>query len=89
MVKNWVEKNYPDEEIILLPEGFDPAFLGVAYMPEVGEYISFYSCEKCIDCLMRDEEYKMSFSDALDYFEYNIRGSYVGIKSPVFLDTME
>lgn len=41
-----------------------------------------YSVPKCIEILCRD----MSEDDAIDYFEFNVRGS-LTFDSPLFVDT--
>ena len=39
-----------------------------------------YSISKCIQILSKD----MSEEDAIEYFEYNVSGSYVGEKTPIW-----
>jgi hypothetical protein len=43
-----------------------------------------YSTEKCISILVKD--HWMDYEDALDYFYYNVSGSYVGEQTPIFID---
>ena len=71
-------ERYPDEDI-LIANGFDDAVLG--YDSGSGRVI--YSVKKCIDILINDD---LSYEDAYEHFEYNVRGSYVGDKTPIWCD---
>jgi hypothetical protein len=75
-------ERYPEEEF-LLADGFDGAILGV-YFDMGGDKPPrlVYSVKKCIEILMKD----MSEEEAVEYFEYNIRGGYVGEKTPLWVD---
>jgi hypothetical protein len=69
-------ENYQDEEI-LKADGFDDAVIGI----EVHSMRLIYSVQKCIDILKEDE---MDEIDAIEYFEYNVLGAYVGEKTPIW-----
>lgn len=73
-----IVEQYPDENI-LKADGFDGAVIG--YCIDRGEFRLVYSEDKCIDILMRD----MSEIDAIEYFDYNVSGSYVGPKTPIWV----
>lgn len=64
------------EEPILKADGFDDAVLG---MDESCMRL-IYSVTKCIEILMAD----MNLEDALEHFEFNVAGSYVGEKTPIW-----
>lgn len=70
-------KQYPDEEI-LKADGFDEAVIGYCF--DKGEIRLVYSESKCIELLMKD----MSEIDSIEYFDYNVSGSYVGSKTPIW-----
>jgi hypothetical protein len=72
---------YPDEEI-LKADGFDDAVIGI----EEGSMRLIYSVRRCIEILITDEE--MSLEDALEHFSYNVSGSYVGEKTPIWCEDM-
>lgn len=73
---------YPDETF-LKADGFDDAVIGV----EIRDPMRLiYSVKKVIEILITDDE--MSLEDALEHFEYNIRGSYVGEQTPIWCDDM-
>ena len=67
------------EEECLIADGFDDAVIGIVYGANPK---TVYSVKKIIDILMQEE---MSYEDAVEHFEYNISGSYVGEKTPVFV----
>lgn len=59
---------------------FDDAILGVA--ERIGmEAVVAYSTPKIIEILSRD----MTEEEAVEYFEFNILGAYVGERTPVFV----
>ncbi len=68
---------YPDEEI-LKADGFDEAVIGYCF--DGGELRLVYSEGKCINILMED----MSEIDSIEHFDYNVSGSYVGPKTPIW-----
>jgi hypothetical protein len=73
---------YPDETF-LKADGLDSAVIGV----QVGEPMRLiYSVTKIIEHLVTEDE--MELEDALEHFEFNIRGSYVGEQTPIWCDDM-
>ena len=71
-----------EEHECLIADGFDDALIGITM---VGEIIAVYSYRKCLEVLMRD----MSEEDAIEFFDYNVLGAYVGEKTPIFIDAIE
>ena len=69
-------ENYPDVDF-LKADGFDEAIIGI----EESSYRLIYSVEKCIDIL---EKQGMSIDEAVEYFEYNVSGSYFGEQTPIW-----
>lgn len=63
----------------LVADGFDDAILGVIVEehPRV-----VYDAYKCVDILIEDG---MTEEEAQEYFDYNVAGSYMGEKTPLFL----
>ena len=78
-IDEWVDENYPDEDI-LIADGFEEAFLGVAV--QFTKPIAIFDRQKCIEILMQD----MSEEDAYEYFEFNVVGAYVGENTPAFIE---
>jgi hypothetical protein len=73
---------YPDETF-LKADGLDSAVIGV----EIGEPMRLiYSVTKIIEHLVTEDE--MELEDAMEHFEFNIRGSYVGEQTPIWCDDM-
>ena len=72
-------ERYQDEEI-LIADGFDEAVIGI----DTKSMRLIYSVSKCIEILCRD----MNEEDAIEYFEYNVSGSYVGEKTPIWCEDL-
>ena len=70
---------YPDESF-LKADGFDEAIIGVdqALMRLV------YSVSKCIAIIEFD--HNTTRTEAIEYFEFNVRGAYVGEKTPIWCE---
>lgn len=66
---------FPEEEI-LKADGFDEAIIGI----DSNEMRLIYSVSKCVQILCRD----MSEEEAIEFFDFNVRGSYVGDKTPIW-----
>jgi hypothetical protein len=64
------------EETFLKADGYDEAIIGY----DCNSYRLIYSQSKIITILCRE----MNEEDALDFYYYNIVGSYVGEKTPIF-----
>lgn len=67
-----------NESMILL-DGFDEAIIG--YVDRFGdETVALYDKDKVIEILSRD----MTYEEAIEYFDYNIAGTYLGHHTPAF-----
>lgn len=66
---------------ILKADGFDDCVLGYDYNWE-GNIRLIYSVDKMLKKLVRKD--KMDMDEAIEYFEFNIRGAYVGEKTPIW-----
>ena len=87
MNRKEIEEMYVDDEPdILFADGFDSAIMGVVQDPwQDNTTRVLYSIERILKTLMDRDE--MTYEDASEYFEFNIRGSYMGKYTPLFLDT--
>lgn len=74
MIEQILEQ-YEDEEF-LKADGFDEAIIGL----DEKSMRLIYSVSKCIEILMLD----MSNEEAVEHFEFNISGSYMGEKTPIW-----
>ena len=80
-ITDHIEEYFPhDVGNILLADGFEDAFVGVIQsmgsMPK-----ATYNYDICIEILMED----MSYEEAVEFFEFNVTGAYVGEHTPAFL----
>jgi hypothetical protein len=78
-----ITENYPDEEF-LSADGFEDAIIGVAQIKQTSESVLVYSRTLCIDILMQRD--KMSYEEAVEYFDFNVEGAYMGEKTPIWVD---
>ena len=71
-----------DEELLFLDpaKDFDCSIAGVAERIEM-EPVVAYDKELILKQLCKD----MTYKEAVEYFEFNILGSYMGEKTPIFL----
>lgn len=77
-MKEFILQNYPDSEF-LTADGFDDAIIGV-HEAFVESPVLIYSVSKCIDILCKD----MTREEAVEYFEFNVSGAYVGEQTPIW-----
>ena len=69
---------------LLFADGFENAILGVVERCS-SPLVVVYDRLKCIEILM---ERGATYEDALDYFEFNVAGAWVGDRTPFFLTPM-
>jgi hypothetical protein len=74
-----LEEN-PDAQY-LKADGFDDAVLGTCYWSER----LIYSRKKIHEILMKEG---MEGIEAIEHFEFNIGGAYVGEKTPIYLNDL-
>jgi len=72
-----IKELYPDETF-LFADGFDYAIIGVD--EQNGRIV--YDIDEVINTLIMEG---MEVDEAIEYYEYNIAGAYVGEKTPVFM----
>lgn len=68
---------YPDDTFIIA-DGFDDAIIGV----DDNNLKIVYDIDEVINILIREG---MSVDEAIEYYEYNIAGAYVGENTPSFI----
>ena len=79
-IRDQIAEDYPDL-LVLDPEYFDDAIVGL--VQRIGMDVICYDKEKVLELLCVKEG--MSYEDAVEYFEYNMIGSWAGDSTPVFL----
>ena len=77
------EERYPNLMMLEPREFFDEAIVGVVERINLTAFC--YDTQEILN-ILAEPEYRMNPEEALEHFEFNIRGSYVGEHSPVFLD---
>ena len=70
-----------EEEGLLQADGLDDAVIGVGSRNGQPD-ILVYSHSKVLDCLMADG---MTYEEAVEFFEFNIGGAWVGEKTPIWV----
>lgn len=93
-INAFADRFFPDDHGIILYDGFDEALVGFGAsfhnLP-----CAIYNYEKCIDLIMKndsacefqesDESDFITYDDAVEYFEFNVIGGYVGEQTPIFM----
>jgi len=79
MIREELSDEYGD--LLFMTEAeFDEAIIGVA--ERIGmEAVVAYDIDKIIEILSRD----MTEEEAIEYFDFNIIGAYVGERTPVYI----
>jgi len=78
-LKEKINELLSEDETILLADGFESAFIGIAR--QFNTAFAVYDRDKCIEILTEN----MSYEEAEEYFQYNVEGAYVGENTPAFL----
>jgi hypothetical protein len=68
----------------LLCDGFDEAIIGMAERITLGP-VAAYSVSKILNIMM--ERDGMTYEEALEYYDYNILGAWMGEHTPIFITT--
>ena len=79
MNRKEIAENYPE---LLVADGFDKAILGVSQ--QFNSLSVAYDRNKCIEILMTRDN--MTQLEAIEYFEFNVVGAYVGEHTPSFIE---
>ena len=80
-IRKKISEQYPE---LLVADGFDKAIIGVS--TAFNKKSVAYDTNKCINILT--SQHKMSREEAIEYFEYNVVGAYVGAHTPTFIDRL-
>ena len=75
-IDEWVSEAFEDTEI-LIADGFEDAFIGVAI--QFDNPIPIFDYKKCLEILMNDG---MDYAEAEEYLAFNVTGSWVGKGTP-------
>ena len=72
---------------MLLAEGFEGAFIGVGRRHGQPD-LAVYSVEKAVKEIIAKSDAKLTREEALDHFQYNLLGSWLGDSTPLWIDEM-
>lgn len=70
-------EHYPDDYFVFA-DGYEEAIIGI----EEPSMKVVYDEDKCISILVNDG---MDIDDAIEYFEFNTKGSHIGDRTPIFI----
>ncbi len=79
-MKELLEKIDPE---LLYADGFDDCILGMTFRDSTP--VVLYSSSRIIQSLSKD----MPEEEAIEYFEFNINGAYVGERTPMYVETLD
>lgn len=74
-----------DEKGLVLADGLDAAFIGLMQRFNVLGPVACYDYDRVIQSFMADG---MTEEDAIEYFEFNVIGAWVGERTPCYLRRM-
>lgn len=76
------ERLAEENENALIADGFEEELIGICYR-SCQPPVAAFDYEKCIMRLV--ERDGMTLEEAVEFFEFNVVGSYVGENTPVFV----
>jgi len=82
MIRERIAEMYDDALLFLDPPHFDAAIVGV--VQQFDHATVCYSVDKVLEILMEHDG--MSDEEAIEYFEFNIIGAWMGENTPSFLE---
>lgn len=77
-ILEWIDETF---EVIIYPDGFEDCIVGVAEKFG-GPPVAVLDLEKILSKLRQEN---MNEQEAIEYFEYNILGAYLGEQTPVYM----
>jgi hypothetical protein len=78
----FINEGYPD---VLIADGFDKAIMGIVERSGMNPVV-LYNKNKCIDIMIKRDG--MTESEAIEFYYYNIVGSYMGEHTPCFAEIL-
>lgn len=66
----------------LTADGFDEAIIGIVDIPNTPTRVA-YSVKRSIEILLKQG---MDLDEAVEYFDFNVRGAYMGETTPIWVD---
>lgn len=84
MTRDEIAEMYGEDLLFMDPEYFDDAIIGVVH--QFNKPTVCYSIDKVIGLLMSHDG--MEEEEALEYFDFNIIGAWMGEHTPSFLEAL-
>ena len=85
-IREQIVDEYGEEaETIMFADGFDDAIVGIGNSFG-GSLCAIYDTDLIVKQCMKDG---MEYDEALEYFDFNIAGAYVGEQTPIFIHKIE
>lgn len=82
--KDWLDIIHEQNPEAVTADGFESAIIGVANRFGM-EPVVAYDYDKCIEVLVKRDG--MTYEEAIEFFEFNVTGAWVGEGTPVFVST--
>lgn len=79
-IADWLEAI---DETALFADGFDGAIIGLTQDSLNDAFRVCYSVDDCCEILMVDHD--MGYDEAMEFFDFNVRGAIVGPSTPIFV----
>lgn len=74
------------EALLLEPrDTYDRALIGITE-GGIGQEVAVYDAAKCIEALVEDNGW--DYDEALEWFNFNTSGAYVGEATPIFVNVV-
>lgn len=74
-------------EDALFMDGFEDALIGCCQRGPNGKTVAVYDREVIIDTMLNRDG--MSYMEAVEYFDFNIEGAYVGTSTPLIVSILD
>jgi len=85
-IRTWLDDEGVEAEGMLLADGYEDAFIGIASAGPDGKYVAVYDFPECLRILQ--ERDGMTTQAADEYFSFNTLAAHVGPQTPLYLHRM-
>jgi hypothetical protein len=84
MTRDDIAEQFGEDLLFMEPEYFDRAIIGVVH--QFNKTTVCYNIQKVIAMIMKHNN--VTEDEAVEYFEYNVIGAWVGDHTPSFLESL-
>ena len=81
-ITSWLQEHLLTDSEFVMADGLDEAFVGYVENHSTGP-VAVYDTNKVLELLEKDMD--MTRLEAIEFFNFNIIGSYIGPQTPLFL----